>query len=226
MATPKYLEFALGEKAALLREVHHRVNNNLQILSSLLSLQGRQSDDRTKTILGEAASRVRAMALIHQQIHAHSSLVNIDLRAYLQNLCRSIISMARDRTEIAVDGDRLELGIDRAMPLGLLLNELLSSSAKHGRSEDGVARIRILLRQTPTGFQVAVSDEGPGRSETSRNDLSWHMVKALTRQLRGEVSCVTRSGFVVRLDIPLTPSGVSDDQQRRCALGDAPEAAL
>ena len=204
-AIARSLDRELREKALLLREVHHRVKNNLQILSSLLALQGAEVDAATRVRLEQAAGRVRSMALVHEQLYGGASLAEVDLDAYLALLARDLGAVVGDSVDITVSGDPVAIGIDVAIPVGLIVNELLTNAVKHGRSEDGRARVRVGLARREGGFRVTVSDAGAGISGevAAPGGLGSHLVQVLCRQLRGSVSQRSEGGLHVTVDLPL-----------------------
>jgi two-component sensor histidine kinase/CheY-like chemotaxis protein len=204
-ATARSLDRELREKELLLREVHHRVKNNLQILSSLLALQGAEVDAATRARLEQAAGRVRSMALVHEQLYGGTSLAEIDLHAYLTLLARDLGAVVGDSVDVGVSGEAVALGIDVAIPVGLIVNELLTNAVKHGRSEDGRARVRIVLARREGGVAVTVSDAGAGlpAGAAASGGLGSHLVQVLCRQLRGSVSQRSEGGLHVTVELPI-----------------------
>jgi two-component sensor histidine kinase len=201
--TARSLDAELREKDTLLREIHHRVKNNLQILSSLLALQGEEVDERTRAKLEQTAGRVRSMALVHQHLYSHDSLASIDFAAYLEALARDVSTAVGHRTEVRFEGDAVHLSVDGAIPAGLILNELLTNAVQHGRSEDGVARVDVTVCSEPDRVIVEVRDRGAGiRSTPTGRGLGWHLIQALTRQIRATLRQHTEDGLRVTVEIP------------------------
>jgi two-component sensor histidine kinase len=195
------LRQALGEKTMLLKEVHHRVKNNLQVICSLLSMQiDNAAGASCAAALNDAYSRVQAMSLIHEQIYQSESLSDLDFGEYVQALSQRLFAtycVDPARIEIELSVEPLRLDMQRAIPCGLILSELFSNALKyafpHGRS--GI--IRVSLRRMPGGrMELAVDDNGCGLPA----DLDWQttaslgmqVVRTLSRQLRAELS--VRSG--------------------------------
>lgn len=133
------LEKALEEKDLLLKEIHHRVKNNLMIISSLLSLQARYLKDKEALeIFKESENRARSMALIHERLYRSSNLKEIDMMDYLQTLARSIFtSYAPQGVELKFDIDKIKMDIELAIPVGLIVNELITNSFKHAFPNGG-----------------------------------------------------------------------------------------
>ncbi len=203
------LERALLEKDQLLHEVHHRVKNNLQVISSLLNLQQRAvADPVTREALDDSQRRVQAMALVHQCLYQGSSLAAIDMQSYLQELvghvCRSATPRGVDlRTRL--DADPITVPIDVAIPCGLILNELLSNVLRYafaGRTSGGV---EVQFRREGDRIALSVYDDGVGLPEAPRaGSIGMRLVDGLARQLRGTFTLGGDSGVhaVVRFPAP------------------------
>ena len=192
------LEARLREKDAMLREIHHRVKNNLQIIQSLLRLQeAGNSDERLHAILSDVQARISAMALIHEALYESEDLARVDFLLYLDALARGLslafIPIGR-KLEIATAGESFELPIDQALPLGLIANELVTNSLKHAFPEswEGDARILAAAGTTSSGrLVVEISDNGvglpdPGRGPR-REGLGLQLVEVLSQQLKAEI---------------------------------------
>ena len=202
---------SLREKETLLMEIHHRVKNNLQIISSLLMLQSQQMpSEEAKAMLEESVFRVRSMALIHQQLYGAESLERVDLGSYARTLAESVRSTFAPNARIQVSATLAEVTVDFAVPLGLILNELLTNAFKYGVSQAGTASTKpaeganwdvlIEVNAEDDAVRVAVTDHGPGLppgfDPATSNTLGLQLVRSLTRQLRGKFS-VTGARFQV-----------------------------
>ncbi len=181
---------SLREKEMLLQEVHHRVKNNLQIVSSLLSMQADGMDPGApRDALLETVHRVRSMSFVHQQLYGSDRFDSIDFGAYAQALSTSLIGSLDPRATIAFDVEPIEVQLDLAVPCGLVLNELVTNAIKHGRSPDGTCAIRIALHRDGEAVVLTVSDRGPGfPPEKARSgSLGMQLIRALARQLGAKV---------------------------------------
>lgn len=166
-ADRQMIERALEEKTVLLHEIHHRVKNNLQVISSLLNLQARSADPSVGQALSESQGRVKAMALIHQLLYERNDFSQVALATYLHRLCALLQESYRDGpARFALDteaGDGVHLNLQRAVPCGLLVNELVTNAIKHafpgGRS--GCITVR-LARVDPAHCTITVADDGIG----------------------------------------------------------------
>ena len=201
------LHAALGEKETLLREVHHRVKNNLQIISSLLTLQKEQATDpAVADPLLESASRVRSMALIHQQLYGADSLAHIDFGGYAEQLSHSLAGSLSPNATVDVRAEPVELTVEVAVPCGLILNELVTNALKYGASPPEAPHIQIRVAREGDGFSLTVADDGPGLPPSvdleTASTLGLELVRALTRQIRGSVEVVEADGATLRLRYP------------------------
>jgi PAS domain S-box-containing protein len=210
------LRRAVEDKNTLLKELYHRVKNNLQLIISLFNLQVRSvSEDQARQALLDAASRVRAMALVHERLYQSGTLSSIRLDDYVRELCEQVAGAASaHRRGIAVDveAEPLEVGLDVAVPLGLLLNELVTNSFKHGFPGDRAGRVLVrLARLDGDNVRLTVSDDGvglpPGMDRTSRRSLGLKLVAALTEQLRARFALDNQDGAVATLDFHVAAAG-------------------
>ena len=186
---------ALKEKEALLQEIHHRVKNNLQVISSLLQLQISDiKDPRSLAVFQESQLRIQSMALIHEKLYASDSLAQIDLAEYLRDLVQLLVSTyARDPSRVRLDLDlaRAFVSIDAAIPLGLIANELITNSLKFAFPGGRHGVIRVESKPLPDHeFQFRVADDGVGFPHglvvERAASLGLRLVWMLTGQLDGE----------------------------------------
>ncbi len=194
------LSLALREKETLLQEVHHRVKNNLQVVSSLLSMQASTATTpESRAALDDSTHRVRTMALIHQQLYSGTDFASIELGEYARALAGELRGAFDPRSELRVEVDAFPVALAQALPCGLILNELITNAFKHGRGEDGVCRVTIEVRRGADRFVLRVSDGGRGFTEAwstlRRRSLGAQIVESLVRQLRA------------RLEVESTPAG-------------------
>lgn len=187
------IEDSLKEKEILLREIHHRVKNNLAVIMSLLSLQSLHSPDpAVREVFNEAMSRIRGMALLHEELYRNSNLSRIDFRAYLQNLGMQVIrSFSTQRpVQLFVEGDFVGLDIIKAVPTGLILNELITNSCKHAFTGRDKGVINIKLSVSDDDVAIAYSDNGIGkqRSVSAKGGVSLGhiLVAELSKQLKAD----------------------------------------
>ena len=188
------LRLSLEEKEVLLREVHHRVKNNLQVITSLLSLQAiRVTDQQTKALFQECQARINSMALIHERLYQSDDLAEIDMASYLKRICLELghtYNAEHRGIKLHVDIEEIHLGIDHAIPSGLIVNELVSNAFKHAFPDKTVGDITIEFSKTDTGYMISVSDNGKGLPQPfNMNDstsLGMKLVSTLSQKLRGQ----------------------------------------
>jgi PAS domain S-box-containing protein len=210
--TQSALRQSLEEKVTLLKEIHHRVKNNLQIISSLLFLQQEGlPSDAARTALQESVFRVRSMALIHQALYGVESLDRVDLYDYAQRLGGTLQSTLAPRARLTVLPSTVVVGIDAAVPVGLILNELVTNALKYGvpppERGDVQAHVVIEVTESETHYEMRVRDNGPGLTQNpltsgGRVGLGLQLVKSLTRQLRGTLDVEPGEGTTFHLRWP------------------------
>jgi two-component sensor histidine kinase/ABC-type nitrate/sulfonate/bicarbonate transport system substrate-binding protein len=198
------IKASLKEKETLLQEIHHRVKNNMQVLSSLISLQSNQiDDDLTKNILKESHSRIYAMSAIHETLHQSTNLSEIDLNTYLTMLGRSLV-----QTYTTSDGDvilnidcpEIKININKANPLGLTINELISNSLKYAFPKKNNNQINISAKLSDEkDLEIVVNDSGVGMPKdfdwAKTNTLGLQLVRDLVeKQLKGSVDMKSKNG--------------------------------
>jgi two-component sensor histidine kinase len=203
------LRSALEEKTALLKEVHHRVKNNLQIVSSLLNLQVRGvKNDVALETLRDTQGRIRAMALLHETLYRESNAGRVNCSIYFSHLCAHLCrafgqmgERVRVRTEIAT----MELGIDVAIPCGLIINELVSNSFKHAFPDGRRGEIMVRLHIEAEGrIVLSVGDDGiglpPGADYQQNSTLGAKLVTGLAKQIAGTLEVKSDHGTMVQVN--------------------------
>jgi PAS domain S-box-containing protein len=189
------LQSSLAEKTGLLNEVHHRVKNNLQVITSLLRLEAGRSDQAdTKAVLTEMQARIRAMALLHESLYRKGIFASIDLATYLHQVVTQAVRAQLSRAgmvRLQLDLSPVEVTLDQAMPCGLLVNELISNCFKHAFPDEREGELRIVLQPIAGSnlVHLLVSDNGIGLpadfAEKMDKSLGLQLVGDLARQLGG-----------------------------------------
>jgi two-component sensor histidine kinase len=192
------LNESLEEKVLLLREIHHRVNNNLQILISILNLQSRNNpDENAKAALQETLNRVRAMALVHEKLYRSGDIAKIKLEEYVRFLTNSLIQSfeMRDRgIRFTPDIQGIFLDVNTAIPVGLIINELVSNSLKYAFPDGRDGEISIAIRRENDTLSILFKDNGVGIPQ----DVDWRNSKSLG--LRLVVSLVEQLEGTIEMD--------------------------
>ena len=186
------------EKETLLKEVHHRVKNNLQTVSSLLSLQSRTIiDPKISSIIKSSQNRVVSMAMVHEMLYKRDDyLSKIEIRPYVKELCDYLVRSIRgsnDRVEVKLDIDDLKLSIDTVIPLGLIINETITNALKYGITEDYKGKIQVSVKKIGAKrYEMFLGDNGIGYPEDvdpkNISSLGLKLIYNLSRQLRGSIS--------------------------------------
>lgn len=192
---------ALTEREVLLREIHHRVKNNLQIISSLLQKQARLSgDDGTKQFAKDGQERIQSMALIHENLYQSEQLSGVNIRTYLEDLGSNISRSHKNpgteiELELAVADKYIDL--DTAIPVGLILNELLTNAYKYAFPGKAEGIIKVTFQQEKEQFVLEIADNGVGlpddHAERSKKSLGHNLVTGLVRQLDGRIQWLAGS---------------------------------
>lgn len=189
------IKASLKEKEVLLKEIHHRVKNNLQVISSLLNLQCRSiTDEQTLAIFQESQHRVESMAYIHEQLYQSKDLSRIDFAEYIRKLAANLFCAYEASTNaitLKIDSENVLLDIQAAIPCGLIVNELVSNSLKYAFSTDKKGEISIEFNSVDDNFTLIVSDNGKGFPQDldfrNTESLGLQLVNALTEQLEGNI---------------------------------------
>ena len=190
------VEQQVKEKETLLKEVHHRVKNNLQTVSSLLSLQARNmKDEEMKTMIKSSQNRVNSMAMVHEMLYMREDLSKIEYKSYVEELSEYLVKSIKgtdNRIKVAIDIIDINLGIDTAIPLGLLINEAITNSLKYGIKDNCEGEISIKLKkETEDDYILNIGDNGEGYADTitpqTSKSLGLKLIYNLTRQLKGSI---------------------------------------
>ncbi|MBU7025862.1 MAG: PAS domain-containing protein [Theionarchaea archaeon] len=196
------IKASLKEKEILLQEIHHRVKNNLQIVSSLLNLQSQYiKDKKYAEMLRESQNRIKSMALIHERLYQSENLAKINLNEYIKTLVHTLIrsyKVSTERIELQIDVEDVSFGIDAAIPCGLIINELVSNSLKHA-FPDRKGKIAVILHSVDGIIELTVSDNGVGIPEDidfkNTETLGLRLVTILAEdQLNGKVNLIKSKG--------------------------------
>jgi two-component sensor histidine kinase len=210
------LQASLQEKDTLLREIHHRVKNNLQVISSLLSLQGEATPDpRVQAVVQVSQDRIQTMALIHDHLYRSDTLARVNLAPYLATVAshlRQVYCPEPSRVALHAAFAELWVDLDTAIPCGLILNELLTNCCKHAFPGGRAGAIHLELQATSAQeITLTVRDTGIGlpdglEVQTSAS-LGWQLVQLLTEQLGGTLALTRGGGTTITLRFPASPAG-------------------
>ena len=207
----RIIDEALTEKDTLLREIHHRVKNNLQMISALLYLHGKSAEDASaQAALMESQNRVQSMAMIHQDLYMGKNLLGVSVPSYLDKLLDHLINAYNiDRSKITIHKDiRIEnLDVDTVIPLALIINELLSNALKHAFAGPATGEIGIHLFQQAGDLILEVRDSGKGLPHgfdpSSASNFGFKLVRILAERLGADLSVRSEKGTLISLTTPL-----------------------
>lgn len=199
----KEIKESLKEKEVLLQEIHHRVKNNMQIISSLMSLQTKYVDDEVSLdVLKESQNRVKSMALVHEKLYRSEDLTHINIYNYINNLVLDLFfsyGVSRDQITPIIDIDEIKLNIETAVPCGLIINELVSNVIKHAFRDKKGGKMWLSLHLTDDNqIELMVADNGSGLPNgfniNSSNSLGMQLVNSLVNQLDGSIKIKRSNG--------------------------------
>ncbi len=193
----------------LMKEIHHRVKNNLQVVSSLLDLQSHTiTDTQASAAVKEGKNRVQSMALIHQNLYSEGNIKGIKVKEYIQNLVQTLCdsyNITNDKVKVSTNIDDLNLDVDTMIPLGLVLNELVSNSFKYAFTGDKMGTLDILLEEKADRLHLMVSDNGIGfpadMNVKSAKSFGLKMIRAFAQKLKASLDIYNNNGAVVEMQI-------------------------
>jgi two-component sensor histidine kinase/CHASE1-domain containing sensor protein len=204
-----HLKAAIETKEMLLKEVHHRVKNNLQVVSSLIGFDAERAGASAQ-VLHDAQARIRAVAVLHEKLYRSGQLGAIAMDEYLHEACEWLAShrsAAGGAVDLAVDAGAVRLGIDQAMPCGLIAHELLTNALKHAFPAGRAGKVRVAMTVDGGRVELLVADDGvglPAGFDLVRSDsLGLQIVQALVTQLGGRLELASACGVVVTVTFPL-----------------------
>ncbi len=196
----KKLIKSLQEKEVLLKEIHHRVKNNLQVIWGLLDLQQlRSGNTEVRSALEESKSRINSISILHENLYQNKNLATIEMKSYLNELGGNLMLMnhiSTGKVRLKLDMEELKLGIDRAIPVGLIVNELVSNVFKHAFPGDRIGEVEVHLGKMDGRIKLLVKDDGIGFNyeEVVSTSLGLTLIENLTDQLDGELEINTEEG--------------------------------
>ena len=200
------------EKELLLKEVHHRVKNNMQVISSLLNMQADAQEDLVlSNLLGESQQRIKSMSLIHESLYQSDDLLEINFEDYIRTLATGLCrfyTIPGVEVQLDIVVDEVALGLDTAVPCGLIINELISNALKHGFNDHSgrAAVIDVHFVKDQGQFRLRISDNGAGLPkdfDLSRSgSMGMEIVDILTQQLEGSLSYQSNAGAQFLIEFP------------------------
>jgi PAS domain S-box-containing protein len=204
------IKASLIEKEILLKEVHHRVKNNMQVISSMLNLQSNYiKDTKALSLFKDSQNRVKSMALIHEKLYQSKNFDQIDFEQYITVLINYLFrsfNVAGNQIKTQIDSEAVMLDITKAIPCGLILNELVSNSLKHAFPNNREGNIHLEFKKVNSNFEIRYEDDGiglpPDFDFRNTDSLGMQIVNALVKQLHGDITFVVDQGTEFRLKFP------------------------
>jgi PAS domain S-box-containing protein len=205
------LRESLNEKIVLIKEIHHRVKNNMQVISSLLNMQADNLEEpRANQALRDAIGRIHSMASIHERIYSTESFSRVDMVAYIDELSRDLVTLhsgSKSRVQINHAAKPVFMGINRAIPCGLLINEILTNSIKHGCGESESCDIDLSIEESDGWITLVIADNGPGMkpelfNAEQKTSMGMQIIEALARQINAELTLDVDRGTRFTLRMP------------------------
>ncbi|MFD0964081.1 tetratricopeptide repeat-containing sensor histidine kinase [Pseudofulvibacter geojedonensis] len=202
------IKIALSEKEVLLKEVHHRVKNNLQIISGLLDLQSINIDnDKVKILLKEGQNRIQSVALMHKMMYQSDAVSKVNMQNYLEELLSVLESSYRDNTKnilISIVADNIDFSVTTAVPVSLIVNEAVCNAYKHAFVKQNSGKISIkLIQLNEDAFELSIKDDGVGLDKDFKLDkissIGFDLISGLSRQLKGKLSVLNSEGALVKV---------------------------
>jgi PAS domain S-box-containing protein len=211
-AALELVQSSLREKEVLLQEIHHRVKNNLQVISSLINMQVRKVlDDSSRNALTECQTRVEAIALIHEKLYQSKDYSRVPFSEYTKSLAANIFhatGVSPASITLHMEVETLSLTVDKAIPCGLILNELITNALKHAFPNERLGTVRVELRRVgDRELMLSVSDDGIGMPDgfdpAKSISLGVQLVSTLVEQLEGQLEVVRQQGTTIRIRFPI-----------------------
>lgn len=204
------LRESVGQKEVLLREVHHRVKNNLQVINSILKLQSMHiNDESTVLAIQDCQERIKTMAFIHESLYQSNDLAKVNFSEYLRTLCNNLMfsyQVDTNKVKLVFDVNKVNLSLDTGISCGLIVNELISNSLKHAFKNKASGEIKVMMSETKTGHILSIEDNGQGIPAAvnykKTNSLGFQLVLGLTDQIDGKIQLKSKEGakFIINFN--------------------------
>lgn len=189
----------------ILRDVHHDVKNNLQVLMSLLSLEARFDNSSKEEVIEKTRGRIMSMALSHEKVYKSNDIAHVDLSDYIETFIKDMDGLNKPNINIDLDLESIEVKLETSIPLGLIINEMLSNVAKHAFPDDKEGNLRVALKSADGNATLIIADDGIGMDESqAAGSLGFTVIQSLTGQLSGNLDMdFTGPGLKYTFDFPI-----------------------
>ena len=203
------IESSLKEKETLMKEIHHRVKNNLQLISSLLNMQTDFiGDEKALDAITESKNRVMSMSLIHQNLYQQNDITAVNLKTYTTQLSSNILSSYQTGikpVQLTATAPDVQVDVDKLVPVGLIINELITNSVKYAFEQQNNPSLVVELQQQQHQLSIIVADNGPGFNMASLQpgkSFGYKIINAFLKKLKGQINMASENGFRVQITIP------------------------
>jgi two-component system, sensor histidine kinase PdtaS len=203
------IESSLKEKETLMKEIHHRVKNNLQLISSLLNMQTDfVGDEKALDAITESKNRVMSMSLIHQNLYQQNDITSVNLKTYAEQLCSNILTSYQTSikpVQLKTDAPNVEVDVDKLVPVGLIINELITNAVKYAFIANNNPVLSVQLQKMQQQLIMVVEDNGPGfdiEQIKQRNSFGYKIINAFLKKLKGQITTTRQPNFQVQINIP------------------------
>lgn len=203
------IESSLKEKETLMKEIHHRVKNNLQLISSLLNMQTDFiGDEKALDAITESKNRVMSMSLIHQNLYQQNDITAVNLKTYTTQLSSNILSSYQTGikpVQLTATAPDVQVDVDKLVPVGLIINELITNSVKYAFEQQNNPSLVVELQQQQQQLSIIVADNGPGFNMASLQpgkSFGYKIINAFLKKLKGQINMASENGFRVQITIP------------------------
>jgi two-component sensor histidine kinase len=200
------LEGLVTEKEVLLQEIHHRVKNNFQIITSILAIQSRQKDNTMESFFAQFSTRIHSMAFVHEKLYENRVIGQLDVANFLKELVNNSCASMQHETntiEVKVNGGGVYLSIDQLLPIGLIVNELAMNSLKHAFHKQPIGTITLSVSINEAYIFIDFQDDGAGKSDPSLKNTGLIVVDAFVMKLKGTVAVNHENGLHYHFEFPL-----------------------
>lgn len=198
----KAKEELLELKESMMGEIHHRIKNNLQLVSSMLVLQGNLLDENTKQKFDESRKRIESISKVHEQLYTSSNYEYLDIKIFIDELCNELLVMSKHPIKLEIEGLTRKVHVDTIVPIALIINEWVTNSIKYAFDDDGLDKtIGIKFELSDGKLVLSYQDSGKGIKDQAHTGFGSMMVKSLCRQLKAKQIMDDRKGFYSKLEI-------------------------
>lgn len=188
-----------NEKDLLYKEIHHRVKNNLNMISSMMSMQFAEQDDDIKDMIKITKDRINSIAMVHSMLYIANNIEKVDTSKFIKNLTNNMLKSSTKHITIKFKLEQIELSLNEIIPVGLITNELITNSIQHAFENENNPKITIVLKEHKGHILLTYGDNGPACEKDCKHNLGLMLVNLNTKQLKGTMKVKNKHGLVYKL---------------------------